>query len=173
MGVIQRRITGESVYRAIEADGVPLIRQNWFDIDPATGLPVAACLLGTAAMNLHVAAHNDYAKNYGEGLLDQLNKFRVPEDSPWVGKSRVVVGDAIIEWFDSDDRSKPQDSEVYNNYKNTETHSRNGYPWLLQTHEEIMNMVHDLLQPLWNEEFVVDSYEFVAPNFNTVPSTSS
>jgi hypothetical protein len=159
VGIVQRQITGESVYRAIEADGIPLIRQQWFTFDD-DGKPVGACLLGTAALNLHVAGNEDYSVNDNDSLLNQLNAHNVSEYSPWYDPSNGIrLGNTIINWFDKTDRDQERNS-VYLSGIATATHGRDGYPYVLQTHEEIMAMVKDILTPVWNTTFVVDSYEF-------------
>jgi hypothetical protein len=158
VGIVQRQITGESVYRAIEADGIPLIRQQWFILD-GDGKPVGACLLGTAAFNLHVAANTDQHTNFGDSLEEQLNQYRIPIDSPWKGEDGRIAS-AIISWFDKTDHSKPRIDKVYYGGRATKTHGADGYPYLLQTHEEVMAMVKDILTPVWDTTFTVDSYEF-------------
>jgi hypothetical protein len=152
MGVIQRKITGESVYQAILANGVPLIRGRWFDTD-VSGKPVGACLIGMAALNLHVAANSDFATNTGDSLVDQLDRFALPETNKWYDdNSDNLIGSAMVNYYDAY-ATDPNTGRV--------ALEDDGYTYKWKVpDDEIPQFLREILEPVWNETFTVDSYEF-------------
>jgi hypothetical protein len=144
MGVIQRRLTGESVYQGIIANGLQPLREEFYDYG-GDGKPVAACIIGMAAYNLHAAADNDYATNFRANITDQLNNFTVPSHSRWRVPYNEGIGDTIIHWTDKLAETGKQED------------ANGGY---LLSWDECIAMAKELLTPVWNTEFIVDAYEF-------------
>lgn len=158
MGVVQHTVNGRALYEAMkEGNGVEHIRGEWFLFD-SNGKPTSGCALGLMAINLGVRGRESL--NSEANLYSQLSKLPVlPENSKWAIDPNDStyeldsVASAIITWNDAS-RMK---------YDYTTDKEINEY--LLKTFEEVHQMVHDVLEPYFDTQFVVDVWEFDLPNF--------
>ena len=158
MGIVQHTVNGRALYEAMkEGNGVEHIRGEWFLLDD-NGKPTAGCALGLMAINLGVKGRESV--NTEANLYSQLVKLPVvPEDSKWSYDpydstyQLDSVASAIITWNDAN-------KHVYNPLNNREE-----LEYILPTFEEVHQMVHDVLEPYFDTQFVVDVWEFDLPNF--------
>lgn len=175
MGIVQRRINGRALYEAMKVNGVEHIRGEWFTFD-ADGKPVAGCAMGLMAINLKVKVNDSI--NAGANLYEQLRHLPVAEDNRWYeapdeGATYGFftdgtpvpypnVADSIINWND-------RDRYVYKTIVDSWDNSQRQVEvreYVLSTWEEVHQMVHDVLEPYFATEFVVDEWEWDANDFN-------
>lgn len=85
MGIVINDYTGRVIYEAIEKNGVPIIREAYFN--EQLGETLGACLIGVAAVNLGVVAvgSSEHESRYEEDVFPhtntleyQLNRYRLP-----------------------------------------------------------------------------------------------
>lgn len=156
MGIQQREINGRALYEAMRTNGVDHIRGEYFTFD-SNGKPVAGCALGLMAIHLNIAASE--SKNAEANLLTQLNNYRVSETSKWYNESTPLVGDTIIHW---------NDKSHLENVPNEWGGRNSTLVYDLETFKEVHEMVHDVLEPLFDTTFRVDEW---VPDWHTLPSS--
>jgi len=157
MGIVQRTINGRALFEAMKiGEGVEHLRGEWFHLD-SNNKPTGGCAMGLMAINLGVQGTNSV--NPGANLEEQLRKLYLPQGSKWnipEYSDRSSVAAAIIYWNDTtrDDGGDGGwgDLEYTVEY--------------VLTFEEVHQMVHDVLEPYFATEFVVDVWEFDRPNFS-------
>ena len=152
-----RTYTVKEVFEAIKKNGFEHLRDEWTSYG-YNGKPVGACVLGQGALNLNVPPSNDNdvhdspfiedllsnATDYDEqekianvydeletkyNVVTQLDRFQVKETSKWYQVGRSTCGHAIVHWNDAVD------------YEDNDRH------YVLETYEEVVDMVFDVLKP--------------------------
>lgn len=161
--------TVREVYKALKKNGFEHIRGTWSTAE-------GGCVLMQTAWNLDVratgwAGHEDAIASIGEppngtkaynewqdkyykevdrlnsfALERQLDKWTVPDDSPWSDDETrgSGLGAVIIHW---------NDKSVYDE-KMQEVR------WALPTYEDVAKMAYDLLSPHFDEPVQLVKYEY-------------
>jgi hypothetical protein len=189
MGYSMKTVTGKDIYEAMKRDGFGALRGDWFVVNDDN--KIEACILGTAAINLGIAATDT-----GPSLYNQLNRHQLPALSKWAEFSRNI-GVAIVAWFDANkydtirnqfDNDPEYSTELaeimaeadstgnyssYENiyderlreYMNKWTRENGNYPsevYLLETWEEALEMAKEILTFVWDTEFDVREHDYSA-----------
>lgn len=143
MGTFQTTV--KAVSEAIEKNGLEHLRGSWFRFDIKDGktLVVGGCVLAQAAINLGALQTEDSPEYQDRGtLLAALSfpptggRWTVPED-----QEVDTVGGQIIYWNDLE---------------------REG-DWALKTYADVAQMARECLEPYFDKEITLESYDWNAP----------
>lgn len=192
-GVKVYKVPVSKVYQALKEENghVELIRGEWFSYGDSprgdSGVVIGACILGQGSINMGVVS--GAANNLGQGisfqkeganltLVDQLNRFSVPELSKWHAGSGV--GSTIIYWNDlqsncrgghGPDGTWTHDQVTWDEIWDNDTgeviepypfdeEAKCTYGYELDTYEEVLKMAYDLLLPHFSETVYLAAYEY-------------
>lgn len=144
MGTFQTTV--KAVSEAIEKNGLEHLRGSWFRVETKGGqtLVVGGCVLAQAAINLGALQTEDEPQEPRGTLLQALNQFP-PTEGRWTvaeGNDIDTVGRQIIYWNDLE--------------------SEDG-DWELKTYAEVAKMARECLEPYFDKEITLESYEWHVP----------
>lgn len=180
MGEIWVDVTGEEIYNVIEENGIPIIREKWFNVDGNN--TISACLLGTAGIKLGVVARGDEGS-----LCSELDKhFWIDEngDTKYIGSYIVSKFDETInidheaeiltaidaeisgENFDWDAAFDTHYNELSKKYpensQSSDSHEDDRY---VLTWKESLAMAKEVLSRVWDVSFRLKSFDYSTPEF--------